>query len=214
LPGWLEKESLENLDELREPIKKFCEIKFPYDWDEISNEEAEFLDAITDEIASLEPRISKVEALAMLNNIGPTDLDGVGLSITNCVYESRDWPIEEVLYINKPSDPLSEFKLECLGSGLRYRFTSEKNTSIIVDFENYMEKYMELVPPLTLVDFRFIIASLGSTWKPDLPDNFYTHMRYLYNNTPETKQLKKSDLSDREKDWLHICFNDDRFYKV
>lgn len=203
---------MDDLYELREPVKRFCELEIPYDWDEVSFEEAKFLCSVIDEVAALEPKISKIEALAMLNNIGPTDLDGVGLSIADCVYNSRDWPIEEVLYINKPSDPLSEFKLECLGSGLNYAFTSENNTSVIVNFENYMEKYMQLVPPLNMVDLRFIIASLGSTWKPDVPADFSVHIRYLYENTPETKEWTKSDFSGIEKEWLHILLQDDRFY--
>lgn len=117
---------MKNLDELRKPVKKFCELKIPYDWDEISLEEAQFLDDIIDEIDALEPKISKFEAMAMLNNMGLSDLDGVGLSIGNCVCDSPDWPFDEVLYIDMPSDPLADFKIGSLGFGLHYRFTSEK----------------------------------------------------------------------------------------
>jgi hypothetical protein len=202
---------MENLNKLRAPVKKFCELTMPYDWDAISLEEAALLDSTSDEIASLQPKISKLEAMAILNNIGLTDLDGLGRFIVNCVINSRDWPFEDVLYIDRPSDPLSEFKTECLGLGLSYRFTSEDNTSITVNLDNYMEKYMELVPPLNRVDLRFIIATLGTTWEPDLPDDFSAHLRYLYENTPERKDWVKSDFSDTEKDWLKICFQEDRF---
>jgi hypothetical protein len=202
---------MDNSDELRAPVRRFCELTMPYDWDAISLEEAALLDSTTEQIASLQPKISKFEAMAILNNIGLTDLDGLGRFLVDCIINSRDWPFEDVLYIDRPSDPLSEFKDECLGLGLSYRFTSEKNTSITVNLDNYMKKYMELVPPLNRVDLRFIIASLGSTWEPDLPDDFSAHMKYLYENTPERKGWVKSDFSDTEKDWLKICFQEDRF---
>jgi hypothetical protein len=188
----------------------------PYDWDEISLEEARFLDDILDEIAALEPKISKFEAMAMLNNIGLTDLDGVGLFIGNCVCNSRDWPLAEVLYLDRPSDPLAEFKIECLGLGLRYRFTSEKNTAVVVDISVFRDreilykKYMELIPPLNRVDMRFILASLSC--ESDLPPEFTVHLRYLYANTPEAKVWERSDFSDIEEDGLYKHFQDERFH--
>lgn len=123
---------------IRQGLRDLIDFGIVDTWDELSDEDVQILDELMTNVTLMEP-LSKEEAMFLAYNLGRGYLEEGGNALISSIASAPFWPslAEDIFYVNKFADPLTEFKRETMMAGnLRYYFTSEANRGLSFSYDD------------------------------------------------------------------------------